>query len=168
MEICYKSCGEYIVSLAKLNDTITNESRNDIANVSYAKFRGNKFLVTKICHKFTNESIDFIYNTCYKIKLLYKVNEIVEVKFSKDLNEICAEGIHYFKSKEAAYYYCLNTTNYTGKFKVWHDNGQLAVECNYKNGQLYGKYMSWNCNGKNSEINNYIDGKLVGKSVFWI
>jgi hypothetical protein len=31
LEICYKSCGNYILTLQKLPDTITNESRSGVS-----------------------------------------------------------------------------------------------------------------------------------------
>ena len=48
----FKSCGNYIVVLQKLLDTITNESRSDVSNAMYANYRANKLRVILIINKF--------------------------------------------------------------------------------------------------------------------
>ena len=53
--------------MEKCSGTITNETRNDVKNKNYAKFRAN------------------------------------------NLNKVCSNGIHYFKTIELAFFY----TNYT-------------------------------------------------------
>ena len=52
----YKICGDYIVVLEKLPDTITNENRSNISQIDdnklYAKYRANKLLVKQIINKY--------------------------------------------------------------------------------------------------------------------
>jgi hypothetical protein len=51
----YKSCADCVVILERLPDTVTNKNRNNITNKeckSFAKYRGSKFLVKDIFHKF--------------------------------------------------------------------------------------------------------------------
>ena len=52
---CYKKCGDYIVTMKKLPDTITNESRRNVVDPLYAKFRADKLMVVSIEHKDTGE-----------------------------------------------------------------------------------------------------------------
>ena len=35
-----------------------------------------------------------------------------------------------------------------GEYKEWHYNGQLAIDANYKNGELNGQYKQWSEDGQ--------------------
>ena len=144
----FKSCQkEWIVILQKLNDAITNELRNHVANAQYAKFRGNQFLVIDIINKFDiNKHIDEITNSYYRSnKINYKKGEIVKSNsFDEDLNNVCSNGIHYFKSIEPAFYYEVRELkNKNGIYTQWYENGQIELKCNYKDDQLDGEYTKW-------------------------
>ena len=52
-----------------------------------------------------------------------------------NLDEICAQGIHYFRYHETAFYYELDKV-YNGEYKSWYNNGQLWEEYTYVNGEL--------------------------------
>ena len=160
-DIVYKACGEYIVELKRLPDTITNEARNDVVDRNYAKFRGNKFLVHSIKHKITNERISEIENTEFPDKIKYIVSKEISTEFCENLNEICAKGIHFFNSFDAAYYYIDNIKN--GIYKEWHDDGRQSKICNYKDGELHGEYKQWNYNGLLIINCNFKDGLLNGE-----
>src|SRR5438128_1956435 len=134
----YKSCqGDYIVVLKKLDDTKTNESRKDIVDPMYAKFRANKLMVVRIYNKHTGEEVNSIKNSVYHTKkITYTCNEVVEVtNYDGNVDEICSTGIHYFKCEEAAKFYehvmSENATlkevkqSYTGPYKQWSSNGQI-------------------------------------------
>ena len=165
-DIVYKSCGEYVVELKRLPDTITNEGRDYVADSRYAKFRGNKFFVHSIKHKITNENISEIENTVFIEKTIkYIVGEEVSTEFCEDLNEICAEGIHFFTSYDAAYNYLEIVKN--GICKLWFDNGRQSMICSYKDGQLDGEYKEWYSNGRQLNIRNYINGELDGECKTW-
>ena len=112
--IVFKRCGDYLVYLQKLPDiTITNENRESLKGISkeqklHAKYRANKLLVLKIEHLWKEEKekdknlipipifINEIKNTLFfKKQLTYKVGEIIEeLKFDKNLEKICSQGIH--------------------------------------------------------------------------
>ena len=88
-----------------LNDTITNESRTNVIDHIYAKFRGNQFLVIDIINKFDiNKHIGEIQNSTYTHNIIkYKKGEMVKSNsFDENLNNVCSNGIHYFKSIEPA------------------------------------------------------------------
>jgi hypothetical protein len=66
-----------------------------------------------------------------------------------------------------------------GVGKIWHNNGELCIENNYKNGLLDGLYRQWYSNGQlHREINYkcgiydgsnrkwYSNGKLWGESIY--
>jgi antitoxin component YwqK of YwqJK toxin-antitoxin module len=167
-EYVFKSCSrEWIVVLKKLEDTKTNESRVDVKDSLYAKFRADKLLVVDIVHKFFDQTIDEITNSAYSNKTIkYKKGEIIEVfNFDKDLDAVCAPGIHYFKSAKAAIYYELIIEN--GPNKSWHENGQLHIECAYKNGKEDGLYKEWYANGQLEEECTFKDGKKNGLQKKW-
>ena len=121
----FKSCGKYIVVLEKLPDTITNESRSNISDPIYAKYRANKLRVVLIINKFDqSDIIKEIENTFYHKKIRYEKDKIVEV-YDHDMkfNEVYTEGIHYFRTIEQAFYWQLFDFNllYTGKYIQWYE-----------------------------------------------
>jgi hypothetical protein len=119
--------------MKKLPDTITNESRSKVINNLYAKFRVDKLHVISIEDKDNNMKIDSIENSCYKYnKILYQTGETVTVSdYDLDLDTVCTTGIHYFKSREAAWYW--DKEIITGRNVAWYDNGQIEKECNFLN-----------------------------------
>ena len=98
----YKSCGNYIVVLEKLIDTITNELRTNITDPKYAKYRANKLKTILIINKFDPlDVIMEIENSFYAKKVVYRTGEIIEIDdYDYDANEVCTRGIHYFKTIE--------------------------------------------------------------------
>ncbi len=122
----YKSCGEYIVKLELLPDSITNESRA-VYNKKYAKYRTNKVKVISVTHKITNEDIDGIKSDSNFHKLKYIVGSIVEESsFDKDLDATCSSGVHYYLTREAAYYHYLDYKKHKiNIYKEWYPNGRL-------------------------------------------
>src|SRR6188474_2239617 len=77
----YNSCNNYIVILERLFDTKTNESRTNILKDGcrpFAKYRGNKFLVKDIIHKFDGSKVDSVNSLDYDdATIFYKIGEIV-------------------------------------------------------------------------------------------
>lgn len=173
----YKSCGLYIVVLEKLTDTITNEYLN--CN-PYAKYRGNKFLVKDIIHKFDkNVKNDHImYSYCCNRMILYKIGKIVmsdNYYYFDCLKELdttrCIHEITYFLKIERAYYHSLEKIK-NGEYLKWNDSGQLIVKCTYVNGFLNGKYLEWYNSGQKRISCNYIgsgllNGLLNGEYLEW-
>ena len=135
----FMSCANYIVVLEKLDDTITNELRTNIVNSYYAKYRATKLKPVLIINKFNpSDTITKIKNTTHDKRILYKLNEIL-TKPGYDAHLIL--GIEYFKSIEQSFYYELLLFNptYTGKYILWHENGNKKSELEYKDGKLEGK-----------------------------
>jgi antitoxin component YwqK of YwqJK toxin-antitoxin module len=165
----FKSCSvDWIVVLQKLPDTKTNESRSDIKDPNYAKFRADKLHVVDIVHKITNQITNEIANTAHKEKtIIYKKGEIIEVDdFNKDLDEVCAPGIHYVKSVEAAFYYEI-PDNYNGLCKSWYNNGLLYDKGIFKNGMENGLWKTWHKNGQLKIKCIYKNGKVDGVCREW-
>jgi antitoxin component YwqK of YwqJK toxin-antitoxin module len=168
----YKSCAEYVVILERLLDTITNENRNNIPNEQYkqfAKYRGNKFLVKDIFHKFdsTKKVLSILSSNFYKNQLKYEIGKIIiPDDFDTDLEKVCSNGIHYFLKLECVFYYSLEKIT-NGDYLRWHDNGQLCLKCTYTNGKLNGDYLRWYDNGQLCLKCTYTNGKLNGDYLRW-
>jgi antitoxin component YwqK of YwqJK toxin-antitoxin module len=165
----FKSCNtKFIVVLKKLPDTKTNESRSNVKDPLYAKFRANKLLVVDIINKFTNNTINADATSTYKNNTItYKKDTIVQVDdFEENLNIISAPGIHYFQNSESAFYYGLVKITFGGLLEVvdresldkfngympikdWYDNGQLFREYAFGKVSYYeGLYKKWYDNGQ--------------------
>ena len=169
-DLCYKSCGDYIVTMKKLPDTVTNESRKGVSDPLHAKFRADKLLVVRIEHKTTGKRIDKIQNTSYKYnQIWYEVLKEVSVPdYDPDHNQVCASGIHYFLSRDAAFYWNIDQTNDNdGIYRSWFDNGQYGVECTYIGGKLHGSYQSWYYHGQKDVECNYVSGERHGSYQTW-
>lgn len=134
----YKSCcKEWIVILEKMEDTMTNEQRSNVSNHLHASFRGNKFRVANIIHKFNLQQIPMIENSYFVAnKLLYKVGEIIlSNAYDPDINHISSNGIHYFLTIDTAYYFELDELKtYSGMFINWFPNGNIRCVRNYISG----------------------------------
>jgi hypothetical protein len=135
----YKSCGEYVVILERLLDTITNENRNNITNKEcklFAEYRGSKFLVKDIFHKFdSTKKVSSILSSNFENKLEYKIGKvIIPDNFDTVLENVCSNGIHYFLKLECAFYYSLEKIQ-NGEYLSWHENGQPSKKCTYTDGK---------------------------------
>jgi len=138
----YKACRNSIVTLELLEDTKNNEKRYNVVNDKHAKFRCNKALVVNIVKVKTGEKMEndvSFYNDEFK----YRLGEVVKTGFYKNLNVVCAGGIHYFKTKKAAlsWFYNQNNNYPDGKITTWRENGQKLSEGTYKNGKQDGKWI---------------------------
>jgi antitoxin component YwqK of YwqJK toxin-antitoxin module len=167
----YKSCGEYVVILERLLNTITNENRNNIPNEQskpFAKYRGSNFLVKDIFHKFdsTNKVLSIL-SSNFENKLEYKIGKvIIPDNFDTVLENVCSNGIHYFLKLECAFYYSLQKIQ-NGEYLEWHDNGQQHIKCTYTDGKRNGEYLAWHDNGQQHIKCTHTDGKLNGEYLSW-
>jgi antitoxin component YwqK of YwqJK toxin-antitoxin module len=168
----FKSCGNYIIVLQKLPDTITNESRSEISDPMYAKYRANKLRVILIINKFDPfDVIKQIKNTSYIDKtIIYKTDKIVKVKdYNMNLDEVYTKGLHYFKTIKQAFYWDIVDLNpkYTGSYIEWYNNGNKSCEGIYLYGKEIGQWSSWYENGNNKKLGIYYNGKEIGKWISW-
>jgi hypothetical protein len=170
----YKSCCDWIVTLQPVEGTITNIDRNSVVDPRYAKFRGDKFMVVGIEHKYdptlTTESVTS--SGYYKESLVYRVGEIVTVEdFDNDLNNICSTGIHFFLTKEAAFSYEMPTEEYlkqlSGHRITYHDNGHKDTEAVYENGVRCGPYIVYHPNGVKGFEATFENGKPCGRRTIY-
>ena len=147
----FKACRNSIVTLEPLEDMINNEKRKDVSDPLHAKFRCDKAKVISIINVKTGEEMDQD-ESIYDEYFIYKKNKIVSCgNFNSHVNTVCAAGIHYFKTHEAAlsWFYRNDITfnnNITfpdGKCVGWHDNGIKEYEKFFKNGKKDGEWREW-------------------------
>ena len=126
----YKTCGDFIVVLEKLEDTITNENRSNVSQIDdnrlYAKYRANKLLVKEIINKYDLTNCEVVEsNYCSNTK--YKINENVYPNdFDTNLEKVCSFGIHYFLKLVRAFYYNIETEIMNGEYLEWYDDGEMC------------------------------------------
>lgn len=157
---------EYFVVLTYLPETITNESRDDVVDSHYARFRGSAFKVTFIVNINNSRDLPRQIHHQYRYTITtYTVGKIVRsISFDRNVN-IHSEGIHYYKTPMAA---CMNIPyprNYTGLWIIWHDNGGKARESSWVDGRLNGQFKIWRADGRICVVLNYVNGSLVESSV---
>jgi antitoxin component YwqK of YwqJK toxin-antitoxin module len=141
----------------------TNEKRGGIADPLHAKFRTSSARVIDIKNFETGLQMEEDVSK-HDPEFVYKVGEEVKVvDYYEDINEVCAPGIHYFKTREAAESWFLNSYDIQdGSYRGWHENGQLETEINYKNGKLHGPHKVWYSNGSILKESNFKDGYRDG------
>src|ERR1700757_3705433 len=90
----YKNCSNCIVIMKKLPDTQTNEDRQDVKDMNYAKFRADKLFVVAIVTVAPDRnltSIDSIKNDNYATTILYKIDTVVQPNnYDPDKNKVCS------------------------------------------------------------------------------
>ncbi len=140
-----------IIIMKKLEDTITNESKKDVADPNFAKFRASKLEVYLIIDS-NDPNIEYneYVNLSFNLITNYKKGTVIHPNyFDNNLDEICSSGIHYFKTIDAAFYYGSTIPdNYSGAWYTFFDNGKISEKVNYINGKRNGKWYAWFSNGE--------------------
>lgn len=54
-----------------------------------------------------------------------------------------------------------------GKLEAWHENGQKAKECAYRDGKKDGIHEEWHSNGQRAQLCTYRVGKAEGRYEMW-
>jgi len=167
--VYYKKCFDYLITLVLYPSSKLNDSRRDIINVNYAQLRTDKAFVIDITHINTGAKIDVIENSFYNKKIFYQVNHKVQTDYDDNINNVCSQGIHIFKSKDRAKYYNvymddLIIEKYTGHFTFYLNNGARFKEVNLIEGKLWFEYLTYDEYGVLNYKLNYENGKKNGKA----
>ena len=167
-----------------------NEDREGVIDPKYAKFRCSKAKVLDIIYFNTSYASKLVYDETLvmtenykpqfpentgtsiycKYKVHYKVGEIVYPKeYDSNPENVCAGGIHYFKSIMAAYWYSLNYNKLIGgvmPYEYYDNNGRLVLKGHYLNGKKVGQWKKWLEKSQEYYEQTYnIDGSLK-RSIF--
>ena len=138
---------KWIIMLKKLDDTNTDELRDNVVDENYAVFRADKLQVVCIFDALDPQTTrKSIINSYYDVHVDYIVGEIVECdSFDKNINKTKTNGIHYLKSIEGAFYFGPHMTKYNGPWKTFDKTtGKLIAEGNIINGQRTGQWKCYN------------------------
>ena len=175
----YKLCDDqWLVIMKKITNgknkiTITNESRENVYDPLYAKFRANILDVVVIVSIKTMKTVKYLYHRYvdpnnrngHPISIMYNVGETVEPdKFDQDLEKVCSSGVHYFKTLDRAYYYRGLPLIYTGRLIEWYDDGCKELEGTYIDGKRHGDWSYWYDNGRINIEEQYDNDVLCGSA----
>lgn len=160
-EYKYASSNNWLIVLEKLQDTITNENRENILDPKYAEYLADKLKVVLIVSKFyANETINEETRIDQFEIIKFKVGEIIVKKTGYRL--------HFYNSIEPAYYEDMLYDEYTGLYKTWYDNGLISSSGYYKNGKKEGiwTYGTMHIKNGNQELRKeeYENDNIVTKS----
>lgn len=147
----YKRCGrDIIIVLEYTNNTQHNEERKGIVDINFAKFRASELNVIDILNISTNERLKSFAHSWSnskqsKINIKYTINEIIKPNkpFDENIQKVCASGIHYFKSIDAAFYYIYvnkNFNNYSGDWIISNPNGSIHERHEFENNKVVARY----------------------------
>lgn len=167
-KMCQTKKGQWLVIMRKLPETTTNEIRNNVFDIKYAKFRANKLKVVVIINVNNGNVIKSIDNTYYghhffKSRITYTVGDIVTPdKFDNNLDNVCSHGIHYLKTIKAAFFYRklkkYSGQKYSGQWMKFYDDGAVMCEGLYINGKKEGDWVYFNNDGSIKCKENYVNG----------
>ena len=169
----YKLCqSEWLVIMEKLPSTKTNETRPNVKNHMYAKFRANKLKVLAIVNVNNEKNLAVLLHTFQfeniNSTVLYEVEkEVTPDHFDKEIENVCSNGIHYFKMIDRAFLYRDSPIDYTGIWFDWYDSGQIKNRQIYVNGQRDGIYTSYQEEGDKRSEGKYENDKQVGIWLEW-
>jgi antitoxin component YwqK of YwqJK toxin-antitoxin module len=171
---------KWLIILKKVEDTLTNESRENIKDTKNALYRANKLKVIKIINvvnpNVTKRKMTHKHDI---IKTKYEVNKMIESKsYTSDINIVLGDGIYYFKTPITAYYkiylddtIALSTLPHISVQKSikscnwinWYNNGQVCEEGLFKDGYKTGKWIEYYKSGNIASTLNYRFGEKTGQ-----
>jgi antitoxin component YwqK of YwqJK toxin-antitoxin module len=190
----YKYCTGHLVVMQKTKNTLTNESRSDVVDPMHAKYRASELMVVRIIKIDQMDPNVQMIKSHYRsgttsTSTSYQVGEVVHPdSFDQNLDRVCSNGIHYFKSVESAFYYMNHNHfhNLTGQWIDWDCDGLLLEKQSYYAGSKSGRWTKYDMGNliedtmyNNDENNgahkqyyqdgtlkihaNYLDDKLDGQ-----
>lgn len=177
-----------IVTLAVGLNVENTFSRDNVVNKDCAKFRVRSARVITIADLSGNKYKAAVPRYYRDGRLVYRVGHTVEApKWDPNPTAVCAPGIHVFLEPTAAALYEADSSaargsyitvydngvrsekgfrdesgRLQGRLRRWYPNGQLAMECSYKDGLLDGYCEEHHENGKKKAWCFYTAGKKDG------
>jgi trehalose utilization protein len=124
----YKYASGHIVVMEKTDNTKTNEKRK-VFDEKYAKYRASKMKVLLIVDIQTLILARSVSSSGGKGAVYYYVGDnVYPDTYNDDIDVVCTNGIHYFKTLDAAYYYRGRPAMYNGKWVVSQADGFAIIE----------------------------------------
>lgn len=119
----YKRCGRHLLELKDAPNTITNETRTNVKDARFAKFRASRLIPTKIYDLKNDIFIEELYWSFAGHSIVYKVDqEAIPHEFDLNCNNVCVGGVHYFHSLVAAFFFAVERLSDDIDFE---DNGSI-------------------------------------------
>lgn len=120
----YKRCGRYLLQLSFVKGlSECNQDRDGIRDLRFAKIRASHMYCDKIYDPLKKQWIKRLHHDSgfsHYQKIIYKEGYLmVPHEYDKNIEEICAGGIHFFFSLEAAFLY--------GTRYAFGDQGEMEV-----------------------------------------
>ncbi len=162
------STGNALVTIEVLGEN--NENRADVVDPDFAKFRCAEARVLSVENFYSGDSaaeaISFRWGKGADGGLVYRTGETVRPdKYDPNSSVVCSNGIHYYRTKEAALRHhggLAWLTKHTGTVWTYRDNGLLIEKTYYADGR------ETDLPGKSDDINNNnkmgIGRRLSGRS----
>lgn len=108
-DIKWKRCDFHIVQLKKSDCSVTNESRSGVVDYRFAKFRANTLVPVRIYNTKEDKWEQRILHRCGWREIVYQVDKPATPSgFSEDMDVVCGEGVHFFNTLLAAYWYTIS------------------------------------------------------------
>ena len=120
---------------------------------------------------FADSHLDFsLSDFCYKMPKVQDRGGIYYLP-NEDVG-ITASSLCIYEDQYGQYASKVELVNgkFNGQLTEWHENGQIELESNWKDGELYhadGKWTSWHDNGQIRGESHWKDNKLNGKETYW-
>lgn len=175
----FKKCideykNQYLVVLEKISQTRHNESRSNVFNKDRAGFRGSVFKVILIIDiENLNSNLDAI-RSCYekiitqvgkdkKINIIYtdyiKGKLVYPDFYDENINNISSNGIHYFKTLDATYYYDIDQKRNIDEYCIrFNPSGAKEAEGLYANNNMHGIWIYYSLNEQPGMCVTYNNG----------
>ena len=153
-----------MVKLAIPDNAKTNSRRSSIVNRRFAKLRCDTAKVLDIYDPIKPHIKRKHAGSNWNSKFIYTVGETLKIdNYNDNISKICAPGIHYFESEEAAQQYARirNKTyieHHDDDGRLLHKRNYLAVDSNL----LHGEQVTYNDFGNIMWISNYKNGNRHG------
>jgi antitoxin component YwqK of YwqJK toxin-antitoxin module len=169
MTLAYKAAtsgdNRVLITLEIPEDALTNLGRKSVLRPETASYRASKAKVLSI-EDATGTSYDSATSAyCHpRTPLIYKKGDVVETEFDKNLEQVYAQGIHFFLDRGVANTFRLVPRD--GKEHEWHENGVKKLERYRVNGELSHVSMCWYESGQLKEKAIY-EGSLMTSYEEW-
>jgi antitoxin component YwqK of YwqJK toxin-antitoxin module len=167
-----------LITLEIPRDAKTNMERSSIFDRRYAQYRANKVIVRKI-EGLDGKELPTANSIGFVDILTYNVGDTLESMFEKDIEKVCASGIHFFLEKKVALNYGYESEPrrigfvqpwkkmLNGVVELWHENGARKAMATFRDGKRNGQYLSWHTNGERYVEATLVNGEFDGRYVSW-
>jgi antitoxin component YwqK of YwqJK toxin-antitoxin module len=162
----YKSARNCLIKMTLFPLAMTNEMRMNVVDWKYAAYRTNIAHVDEITNKYNYQSYDSV-SSDFDENFIYKIDKKVYCHDYDISSEHSSRGIHYFLSRNVAYFFNFDISNFSGNYKNWYPNGQLMEEGRWLIGKREDHHYKYSENGQLIEKSSWKEGVRNGLTINW-